>query len=334
MRILALVFALLVFYLCPLPAQVTGTAWVTFPSLSDTLVIGNPVRSITSDFTGRVWWGTAHGIYRQSSDVAAGRYLYPDSSYKQKSRNNVLSLAILPDSTVYTASPVGMSRHLAFSMTTSSLITYPVIPDSSVTIVKADSADAEQTWGAGNGKIWVYADTVEVVFSADSGLAGPVVYDIAIDSTGSIWIATSGGVSRLVGNYWITYTISNSGLNGTINYAIAVAGSDSSIWIGGDDGLVQFDGDTTWTDWTDSLPNHRVKDLVYSPKDTTMWCATDSGLAGYRPNRPYPTSSWRKYFPGSTGDSLPNYRIFCVYPDTAGRVWIGHTTGVTRLKEN
>jgi len=209
-----------------------------------------------------------------------------------------------------------------------------VIPDSSVIFIKADSAGANQIWGAGDGKIWTYSDTVGTVFDADSGLAGLTVYDIAVDSSGSVWMATSGGVSRLVGGYWITYTASNSDLNGNVKYTVAVSGQDSSVWFGGDDGLVQFDGDTTWTDWTDSLPNHRVKGLAYSAVDTTMWCATDSGLAGYKPDRPYPISTWRRYFPETTGDSLPNYRLFCVYPDTAGRVWIGHSTGVTRLKEN
>jgi ligand-binding sensor domain-containing protein len=327
------VVVLVLWFCSGLLAQVTTTAWVTFSTLDDTLVIGNPVRSITADLTGRVWWGTAHGLYKQSGDSCL-RYIYDDSSFAQKSRNNILSVVTTVAGDLFSASPVGLTQHSGFSFTSDSLITYPILPDSEVTMLCPDSSEDGLIWGAGEQCLWLWADTVEAKLTTTSGLAGYKVYDMVHDSTHSFWIATNGGVSRLIDNHWITYTTVNSGLNGNVCYTIAVSGRDSSIWFGGDDGLVQFDGDTTWTDWTDSLPNHRVKDLAFCAEDTTMWVATDSGLAAYKPNRPYPISTWRKYFPETTGDSLPQYRIFCVYPDSGKCVWIGHSTGVTRLKEN
>lgn len=296
-------------------------------------IIANPVRAIWSDPTGRVWWGSAMGLYRQDGDATLERYVYDDSSYAQKSRNNILSGTATPDGTIYTGSLVGLTRHDELSFTADSLIN-DMLPDSVVRVLVPDSAAANQVWGAGSSYLWLWSDTIGVVYSADSGMAGQVVSDVAIDSTTSLWITTNAGVSRLIGGYWVTYTSADDGLKGDTDNAVVVAGNDSSVWFGGDDGLVQFDGDTTWIDWTDSLPSIRVRDLFYSVSDTTIWVATDSGLAGYRPDRPYPESPWRKYTPASTGDSLPQYNLFSVAVDTGGRVWVGHSTGVTRLEEN
>ncbi|RJO60798.1 MAG: hypothetical protein C4542_08080 [Dehalococcoidia bacterium] len=310
-----------------------STLWETISTLPEDSIIANPVRAIWPDAIDRLWFGTAMGLYRQDSDTTIARYVYDDSSFAQKSRNNILAGIGLPDSTIFTGSPVGLTRHDTLSFTSDSLITEGIIPDSVVWTLVPDSGGVSQAWVAnGMGYVYIFGDTVETVFDSDSGLIGDRVYDVAFDSTSSAWLATDNGVSRIIGGYWIDYTTTNSWINGNVNYAIAICGVDSSIWFGGDDGLVQFDNDTTWTDWSDSLVNRRVKDIVYDNVNLVLWIATDSGLVAYQPDTPNGVS-WRRYYPASTSDSLPQYRILSVYPDTAGRVWVGHSAGVTRLTE-
>ena len=317
-----------------LQAQVTTSSWVSFSTLPADSVIANPVRAIWSDFTGRMWWGTAMGLYRQASDNAAVRYIYDDSSYNQKSRNNILAGAATPNGNVYTGSLLGLTLHEDTSFTNDSLISFPILPDSAVDFIAADSSNANQIWCGGIVGLWAYTDSVGGFFTTNSGLGGLTIYDVAIDSIGSVWVATNNGVTRLWGGFHINYTTAESGLNDNLVHSIAVAGNDLSVWFGSDNGLIQFDGDTTWTDWSDSLPSRRVRSIVYNAADTSLWVATDSGLGAYRPNRPYPISTWRKYYPGNTGDSLPQFNLFSLEADTAGRIWVGHSTGVTRLKEN
>ncbi len=329
------VLTILLFLSVPMYAQITAGTWLNLSSLgsaSDS-IRGNPVRGIVSDPTGNVWWGTAMGLYRQASNTTQEQYLYEDSAFTQKNRNNILSIAALADSTIYTGSPIGLTRHDTLSFTVDSLIT-TALPDSVVWMLEPDSAGAAQVWGAGGDLLWIWDDTVDVVYSADSGLIGNVVYDLAIDSTGSVWIATNNGVSRIIGGYWIDYTTTNSSLNSTANYSIAVSGSDSSIWFGSSEGLVQFDGDSTWTDHTDSLSSPRVRDIIYSATDTTFWIATDSGLTGYMVSAAFPYSWWTRLYPGNTSDNLPEYNLFSVHADSGGRVWVGHSTGVTRFVQN
>jgi hypothetical protein len=306
---------------------------IPFGGSAPDTVLANPVRTIFPDSSGRIWWGTSMGSYRQDSDITSEHYAYGDSSYQQKSRNNILSGAGLANGDVYFGTPVGLTLHVNATFSADSQI-LAALPDSLVTTVLADSADAAQIWLACDSLVYIWDDSVTTVFNSDSGLIGRVIHDIAVDSTGSVWIATNFGVSRILGGYWIDYTTINSSLIDNEVYAIAVSGKDSSIWFGSSGGVVQFDGDSTWTDWSDSLSSRLVRDIVYSARDTTMWFATDSGITGYKIGAAYPYYWWERLYPGNTSDNLPQFNTFCVQVDSAGRVWVGHSTGATRFTGN
>lgn len=83
------------------------------------------------------------------------------------------------------------------------------------------------TWGAGvtrfDGKKWTN-------FTVKDGLAGNIVYCIAIDDHGILWFGTNHGLSRFDGKHWNTYDQSN-GLAGNDIYAIAIT-ADGDIWVG------------------------------------------------------------------------------------------------------
>ncbi len=274
------------------------------------------------------------GLWSQVGDDSLVRYIYDDSSFAQDSRNNIFSLAATPDSNIYVGSPVGLTLHEDLNTSNDSLITVSALPDSLVAVLLADSAGANQVWGASDSLVWLWDGSLSVTYDADSGLIGKVIHDFAIDSVGALWITTNFGVSRFWEGYWIDYTTINSGLIDNEVFAVAVSGKDSSIWFGSSGGLIQFDGDTTWTDHTDSLSSPNVRDIIYSASDTTLWVATDSGLTGYMVTAAFPFSWWTRLYPGNTNDSLSHFNLFSVQADSGGRVWVGHSTGVDRFVQN
>ena len=66
--------------------------------------------------------------------------------------------------------------------------------------------------------------------------------EIAVDTTGAVWIGTGKGLARLVGTEWTIYDSSNTNsvLNKEPITSVAVRGS--VVWVGTTNGLVKYDG--------------------------------------------------------------------------------------------
>jgi len=83
------------------------------------------------------------------------------------------------------------------------------------------------TWGGGvarfDGKTWTN-------FTTQDGLAGNVVYAIAQDPTGRLWVGTNHGLSTYDGREWTTVPPSQRYTGGDV-YAVAVD-PDRSVWMG------------------------------------------------------------------------------------------------------
>ena len=88
------------------------------------------------------------------------------------------------------------------------------------------------TWGGGvaryDGKQWTN-------FTTADGLAGNIVYSIALDEDGVFWFGTNRGLSRYDGKQWTTYD-QTSGLLGNDIYAIAIT-ADGEVWAGARNGV-------------------------------------------------------------------------------------------------
>lgn len=91
------------------------------------------------------------------------------------------------------------------------------------------------TWGGGvsrfDGKKWRN-------FTTRDGLAGDIVYSIAMEPNGVLWFGTNGGVSRYDGKSWHTYD-KNSGLLENNVYALAVT-PNGDIWAGSRRGVTRI----------------------------------------------------------------------------------------------
>lgn len=100
-------------------------------------------------------------------------------------------------------------------------------------VVAADDSVWAGTWGGGVGH---FDGSQWVNYTTKDGLAGNIVYSIAIDGKGILWFGTNRGLSRFDGKNWQTFQKDNGLLDDNI-YAIAVA-SDGGIWVGSRGGVV------------------------------------------------------------------------------------------------
>ena len=103
----------------------------------------------------------------------------------------------------------------------------------------------------GSGRIWfgTLADGLSMTqnlqawtnFTSQQGLGSDEVRDILAASDGTVWVATSGGVSRLTGSSFTTSNTANSGLPSNSVRALA-EDSQGRIWAATDSGVGLFDG--------------------------------------------------------------------------------------------
>lgn len=158
--------------------------------------------------------------------------------------------------------------------------------------------------------------------TANSGLHGNVVREVATDENGHLWVATQTAVQKYDGNTWTTYTQTN-GLDYAFIKCLAVR--NGVVWVGHDRGLSRFDGNA-WTNFTNAadLPvglfgaNDRAINDVVIGANGTIWLAGSRGLGRYD------GSTWTKYNRNNSG--LNEEAITALALDeraSAPVVWIG-----------
>ena len=124
----------------------------------------------------------------------------------------------------------------------------------------------------GDGKgVYRYNRSVWTHFTTNEGLASDIVYTIAIDTEGVIWVGTDKGVSAYDGTTWKTYTTSDGLQDNVVNRILVDNNNVKWFGIGGEvGGVARFDG-TTWTAY--NMANGMVEakgisDMTLSPDNT------------------------------------------------------------------
>ncbi len=126
-------------------------------------------------------------------------------------------------------------------------------------------------------------------FGMVNGLADDGVLALALDRDNSLWMGTENGLTRLVTERMLSFTV-RDGLPHHTTYALA-AEPDGGMWVGTLGGLAHvpagWEGTRTvhLQQWgSDVLPGEEVWDLVDDPK-RGLWVATEGGLCLFRPDR-------------------------------------------------
>ncbi len=166
-------------------------------------------------------------------------------------------------------------------------------------------------------------------FTHADGLAQDSVYSVYRSRDGTVWAGTlSGGVSRLSGGAFTTYTTANGMASNTVASMLETsdgATSDRTMWFATPDGLSAL-SKGRWQTWTerDGLPSENVNCLLEDSKGV-LWVGTTGGLA-FRGARGFQT-------PAGEPASL-RAQILGLAEDSEGWIWTATSTQVLRVKRD
>lgn len=168
------------------------------------------------------------------------------------------------------------------------------------------------TYGGGVDRF----DGVEFVnFGRAQGLGSGIVWALAEDSRGGLWIGTDGGLFRYDGR---RMSLAGDGRNlPSPSVRVLVPRADGTLWVGTQRGLVHYDGrDFRQIDGLDAPVNAVVDD-----RSGTTWVATGRGVVRQGAEQ-------RIY---STDDGLPSLEVHTLIEDGRGRLWAGTQAGLRRF---
>ncbi|MCU7804901.1 MAG: regulator [Candidatus Thiodiazotropha sp. (ex Lucinoma borealis)] len=173
------------------------------------------VYGIDVDSKDRVWFGTEGGITLFDGDKWQS-WTHDDGlgasneDKKPFSRNTGLGTRRRHDLGILSGGEATYNPNYVFSV-----------------LIDQDDTLWAGTWGGGlahfDGKRWTN-------FTTKDGLAGDIVYAIAQEPSGVLWLGTNRGLSRYDGSHWQTYA-RHEGFSDLNIYTVAVA-PDGEIWAG------------------------------------------------------------------------------------------------------
>jgi ligand-binding sensor domain-containing protein/tRNA A-37 threonylcarbamoyl transferase component Bud32 len=308
------------------------------------------VTDIVEDETG-LWFGTYGG----------GVAFYDGSRWETRATDDELGgnsiQAILQDgegAIWFTSEPTGLSRYdpagdgwQVFGEAEGAL-NYPSVPavDSNGNLWIADSGEMARYDGQG----WQTFAVPE--------LAGVEIDEIAIGPDDVQWLVTDHGLMRRewTSDGWTPFA-------GTQQLIIEeiwsiVAGSDGTVWVGGEEGLAWYDGGTWRLEDSDNAPQF-VSDIAVAP-DGSLWVAADGELWHLADGRwsyfAWPSDGWLgrvtvgpdgsvwagyeglgRYDPVegdwqifAPADGLVHAIVQAIHVTPEGVVWVGTEGGVSR----
>ncbi len=138
-------------------------------------------------------------------------------------------------------------------------------------------ATSNGVWLGGGGLELYGSGTV----SSPGGQFPGYCRDLAIESSGSLWMATLNGIAKYDGTFWSIYNTTNSTLPTNQFTSIAIDSSDN-IWATTTNyGLFRFDG----TNWI----NFDTSNTIFPTNETNYITFDRNGLLWVSVHRPYPS---------------------------------------------
>ncbi|MEW6753602.1 MAG: sigma 54-interacting transcriptional regulator [Candidatus Latescibacterota bacterium] len=157
-------------------------------------------------------------------------------------------------------------------------------------------------------------------YTPASGLADSCVLAIHEDHAGSLWFATSAGLSRRDGDGFVTFRAAD----GLADDHVRCLTTDRSgrLWAGTAHGLSCCDdpsSDRPWHRALVGLPDDFVRCLA-EDREGGLWVGTYGGLCRHDDH------GFRTF---TVEDGLANNQVFSLSEDPAGNLWVGTCTGVS-----
>ncbi len=148
----------------------------------------------------------------------------------------------------------------------------------------------------------------------NSSIAANNINDLKMSSSGTLWIATNYGLSKMVGNSFINYNTSNSNIGTEMLNKVAVAGT--TVWISTYGyGIIRFNG-TTFTNFNTNqqgMPNNTATGIATDGQGT-LWMASSSGLSKFN------GTTWTTY--NTSNSQIGSNDVTSVAVDASDNVWV------------
>ena len=184
--------------------------------------------------------------------------------------------------------------------------------------------------GAGNNFVLVRFDGITFkVFKneTDPDTKNSIIYQLFLDKKGTMWIGSSGGLTRFHPQQGDFKTFSvKDGIQGNGILCIC-EDMKGNLWIGSDDGYLNRLKNGTFTVFnaTMGIEANLVSSILEDNKGT-LWLGTgESGLLEYQYGKliKHPFKGINK-----------QYSITFLFEDTEGILWIGTNKGLIKIKDN
>jgi len=192
---------------------------------------------------------------------------------------------------------------------------------------------------ADDGKIWVGTQKrgISIYSPQDSswtrvsereGLPHPHIRSIIHDKWNNIWIATSGGVAKYLGQFFIHFN-KNNGLHGSRIYALCKA-QDDKIWFSAsDDGIGTYDGFQFQKSGRDSSYIDVKSSVIFEDSRERLWIGTQQ--KGIMVLDTIDSLGYRLI---TKLDGLPSDWVHSIAEDSEGNIWVGtQTDGIAKISE-
>ncbi len=151
--------------------------------------------------------------------------------------------------------------------------------------------------------------------AGNSELPGNDVYDVEVDATGSLWVASYGkGIAKYANGAWTKYNISNSGILSN-NVTAIESKSDGSIIVGTTNGIAIMNGSGQWSSYKDPLVTTMDVNSVRLTSDGSIWVGTN--------NEGFYINEATIYSHSPSG-----FTVYSFEEDKSGNVWMGSSNGL------
>jgi diguanylate cyclase (GGDEF)-like protein len=292
-------------------------------------LLRNSVWAIQSDHSGNVWVGTNGGLSILDRD---GKLSHSFANRNGLASDRVLSIAQAPAGDFYVGTDVAGISH--FSSKGVLLHTYRTESGYLAERVSSMAFDHEhRLWAVGTGGCFRSRTAVEKgEFSFDRmnipGMPSHTFFrDVVVDSSGTIWIASSRGLAAFDGTRWRVFTVQD-GLKSSDLGVVALA--QGAVWIAYRDalGMARIQGSGTHLtniSTQDGLHSDQIYAITSDLKGR-IWVSTDMGLDELDAGK------WKHY--GSEDGLIWNDTdSLALNVDSEDNVWIGTSAGLSKFAQ-
>ncbi len=264
----------------------------------------NRSRALVQTHDGFLWIGTQDGLARFNGAVFQ---VFNKDNTPALKHNDITSLLETEDSSLWIGTFNGLTQLKNGIFTNHSINTGPV---------RGLAADPTgNLWiGTMNHGIYKYKHGKLDSITTAQGLVSNSMNILTVNQQGTLLVAISGkGLNVYRHGQWSLYNTGNGFPSNTVR-SFCVA-SDSTVWIGTENGLVKWKNGSFRTYTTSDGLSDNIIPSLYEDRSGALWIGTErSGICRYKNNT---FTSYR------STDGLSSDYVSTIFEDYEGSLWVG-----------